>query len=261
MKYTLSIIVLSLAATAGCATRDEASTTSKIVQQTRSGVTGAAMTPLKDLNLAREDIPALLLEINNPYAVQKNSSCDDIKAQIAALDEVLGPDWDLPRDDADADPDKETLSDIAAEETSDSLLDAVASEAGAIVPYRSLLRRVTGARRHQKKVKNAFDRGRHRRTYLKGLGLMKQCDGIADPAETAKADDARMVFHGDEPAGYHTREAVPESAEPATDAYEPEPPARTDLAPAEITETPMSAPSYEANLKRAEKTSSPPIED
>ncbi len=258
MKQMLPLLLLGLATMAACASKNEPSTTSKIMQQTRSGVTGAAMTPLKDLNLAREDIPALLLEIKNPYAVNKDASCDDIKAQIGALDEVLGPDWDIPKD-GNVDEDEETLSDIAAEETSDSLLDAVASEAGAIVPYRSLVRRVTGARRYQKKVKNAFDRGRHRRTYLKGLGLMKSCEGIVDPAEVAEADHARMVFRGDEPEGYYTKDPAPAPA--MTEPAEPEPPVRTDLAPAEVREAPLSAPSYEGNLKRAEKTSSPPIED
>ncbi|RIJ14367.1 hypothetical protein D1227_15535 [Henriciella mobilis] len=177
MKAVVAFTISCAALLAACASHETGAAANRAVSETRSGATTAAMTPLRDLNLQREPIPAILQEIENPYDIPADISCPEIEQQVAALNEVLGPDWDaLPRHEADP-----TVSDYAADEASEEVLDIIADEAGAIIPYRSWVRRLSGAKAYQKKVSQAEKRGSHRRTYLKALGFMKGCEGLAAP--------------------------------------------------------------------------------
>jgi hypothetical protein len=44
-----------------------------------------------------------------------------------------------------------------------------------IIPYRGWVRKLSGAERHAKKVDQAYQAGKLRRAYLKGLGLVMGC--------------------------------------------------------------------------------------
>ena len=59
-------------------------------------VEDVARTPLEDFNIDSKDIPeALLAAVRDPYASQGLDSCNAIVAEIAALDQVLGADFDI----------------------------------------------------------------------------------------------------------------------------------------------------------------------
>lgn len=190
MKMSASIILAVAILASACTTQHAGSAANRAVGDTRSGAAKAAMTPLRDLNLHRDAIPGILQEIGNPYDIPEDITCGQIESQVAALNEVLGPDWDaLPRNEADP-----TFSDYAADEASEEVLDIIADEAGAIIPYRSWIRRLSGAKSHQKKVRRAQQRGSHRRTYLKALGLMQGCEGMAVPRRDTDGESV------DEPA-------------------------------------------------------------
>lgn len=144
-------------------------------RQTRAGFNKAATAPLEDLNVRRDPIPKLLLNIKNPYAVPVDADCDALATQIDALNALLGRDWDVPP------PDKTKLSERAAEGASTAFLETVASEASGLIPYRGVVRSLSGAERHRTKRRKAFERGSHRRTFLKGLGMAKNCPYPASP--------------------------------------------------------------------------------
>ncbi|WP_300379512.1 hypothetical protein [Henriciella sp.] len=187
MKKTVLSSLVGLALITACASKTVGAAAGNAVQQTRSGITDAALTPLEDLNLRRDEIPQALEEISNPYDISVDMSCTEIKSQIAALNEILGPDWDAsPQEDGSS-----SLSERAAEESSERLLAMIADEAGGIIPYRSWVRRLSGAKAHEKRVKNAKERGAHRRTYLKALNVVKKCDAPAEPGQQAKTADGR----------------------------------------------------------------------
>ncbi len=160
--------------------------TQRAIDTAGSGVGEAASAPLKDLNLKRDKIPALLKKIRNPYKVDPEIDCLEITLRVEALTAILGRDWDV------APPDKKSLEERTADGASTAFLDTVASEASGLIPYRGLVRAVSGANRHNKKVLKAYERGSHRRTFLKGLGLMKGCSGPAAPAPIE--DDSKVVF-------------------------------------------------------------------
>lgn len=163
------------------------SATDRAVRQTEEGFSDAALSPLEDLNLKRATIPPLLKEIKNPYHISPDLSCDEIGEQVSALNAVLGRDWDIPP------PDKKKLQERAADGASTALLDAISSGASGFIPYRGFVRQLSGASSHQKKVLKAYERGSHRRTFLKGIGLLKGCDSPAAPIPPEEEDD-RIEF-------------------------------------------------------------------
>lgn len=144
----------------------------------------AAQSPLQDLNLRRDEIPALLLEIKNPYDVSRNISCRQIGSQVAELDELLGRDWDV------APQARRGLQERAVDGASTAFIDTVASGASSFIPYRGVVRSLSGASAYEKQLHKAYERGSHRRTFLKGLGLMKNCQPPASPRPEPAVDDA-----------------------------------------------------------------------
>src|SRR5690606_26271245 len=66
-------------------------------RQFGSGLGDAVSAPLEDLNLRRQQIPTVLLQAEaNPYDLRHLDQCATIGAEIARLDEALGPDTDEP---------------------------------------------------------------------------------------------------------------------------------------------------------------------
>ncbi|MGB1068344.1 MAG: hypothetical protein ACPH4G_07630 [Henriciella sp.] len=142
---------------------------------TRNELGNAAQSPLQDLNLRRDEIPALLLEIKNPYDVSRDINCRQIRSQVADLDELLGRDWDV------APEARRGLQERAVDGASTAFIDTVASGASSFIPYRGVVRSLSGASAYEKKLHKAYERGSHRRTFLKGIGLMKNCQPPAAP--------------------------------------------------------------------------------
>jgi hypothetical protein len=103
--------------------------------------------------------------------------CSVIAAEIARLDEALGPDTDAaPTDDG-------TLaSERAADAAAGATLDAVRGAVTDFIPARSWVRRLTGADAHSKHVQSAIQAGLRRRSFLKGVGMQRNCAPPAAPA-------------------------------------------------------------------------------
>lgn len=130
-------------------------------------VEDVARTPLTDLNLANDPIPELLLAAATaPYAGEGLGDCGEIGGAIARLDALLGPDLDI----ADEDRDDISVGRIAK------------SAVGSFIPFRSIVREITGAADHQRNFEAAIVAGLIRRGYLKGRGEQMGCAYPARPA-------------------------------------------------------------------------------
>lgn len=196
MRRLLPILIIC-ALSSACATNSNSTTqtdgassesaTDRAIQRSSDGFSDAALSPLEDVNLKRAKIPEEFKDIRNPYAVDPEITCEKINKEVNTLDGLLGRDWDIPP------PDKKGLSDRAADGASTAFLDAVSSGASGFIPYRGLVRTVTGANSHATKVRKAYERGSHRRTFLKGIGLMKGCPYPASPLPLEEEED-RVVF-------------------------------------------------------------------
>lgn len=167
-----------------CATQNTDSSASEVVsesvnnarERTRSGIGDAALQPLNDLNLRKVPIPALLKNMPTPY-YSFPVGCEQISHEVSQLTLILGDDIDI-HIERDDDP---TISEEAGEEISDTALDTVRDVSTSPIPFRSLVRRATGAKAYDKKVRRAYERGLQRRAFLKGVGLASGCLPPAAP--------------------------------------------------------------------------------
>ncbi|MCB5424314.1 hypothetical protein H0274_03495 [Altererythrobacter sp. CC-YST694] len=168
-----------MAATAACAllatplaARDE----DKPVTDDTVTARDVAVTPIQDLNLEKDEIPPLLLAAQaDPYSLAGLNRCSKIVVAVEELDKVLGPDFDV----ADANERKMTVGSVAK------------SVVGALIPFRGVIREISGANKHEREFQDAIVAGVMRRAYLKGIGLKQGCQYPARPA--TDADRARVA--------------------------------------------------------------------
>ena len=118
--------------------------------------------------MTREIPPLLERTAAAPYAAVPGASCVQIGAAVAELDAVLGPDLDARADAAAAGRDR--TGQIAGEVVS-----------GVIIPFRGVVREVTGASGSERRHEAAIEAGLVRRAYLKGLGHARGCRPPAAP--------------------------------------------------------------------------------
>jgi hypothetical protein len=175
-KAALALISLAAGLVAGCTTTSKThpgrvQTTSQAEHET---VEGAVSAPLRDLNLLRTKIPGVLLDaLADPYGrPPPNSTCSQLVALVEPLDVALGADLDAPEKKA------ETLTARGRGAT----LGAVAGATSDVIPFRSWIRKLSGAERHDSYVRNAITAGFVRRAYLKGLGEAQGCLPPATPS-------------------------------------------------------------------------------
>ncbi|MBY0342901.1 MAG: hypothetical protein K2Q29_03485 [Sphingomonadales bacterium] len=133
-----------------------------------------AKTPLRDLNIDGRDIPEVLVAAErDPYATAGLDQCNAIVADIAALDGILGADYDI-------------AEDRGGDRISEGRIGQ--SVVGSILPFRGILREVTGAAENDRRLRAAYTAGMVRRAFLKGWGLGRGC---AYPARPKAAADSR----------------------------------------------------------------------
>lgn len=119
-----------------------------------------AATPVSDLNLRKDEIPALLLAAQlRPYDTSGLSRCDRIAAAVGQLDAVLGDDIDLPADEKGG---------IKAGRVAQSVV-------GSFIPFRGVIRELSGANAQERKLQAAIAAGIARRSFLKGYGQARGC--------------------------------------------------------------------------------------
>jgi hypothetical protein len=144
-------------------------------------ITGAAATPLHDLNLVRAKLPAVLLAAQQaPYAAPADPGCAGLAAEIRQLDAALGEDLDAPSAAG-----QRNLLEQGRTLADDAAVGAVRHAAEDLIPYRSWVRKLTGAERHSRLVTRAIGAGIVRRAYLKGLGEARGCPVPASPQRPA----------------------------------------------------------------------------
>lgn len=133
--------------------------------------------PLADLNINQAEIPdSLRKAVDDPYALGADDSCPTMAAEIAGLDAALGPDLDV---DAVKSTKRGMVSRAAA--------GAVRRLSTSWIPFRGMVRAVTGAEAHTRKIQDAALAGAVRRAYLKGLGQRDGCGPEAAPRRVSVA--------------------------------------------------------------------------
>lgn len=131
----------------------------------------AATTPIRDLNIGVPAIPRQLKLLQNPYGTDRSRSCGDIDEELKDLELSLasnhsnlnGPDFN---------------HDTRAGYAGEAAHDAMTAAATSLVPYRGVIRYVSGATRRNKEGIAADRRGRQRMGFLVGLAAERHCPGF-----------------------------------------------------------------------------------
>lgn len=177
-------------------------------------VSGAFQQPFRDVSWMRENPPDILIRaVEAPYALEPDAECGPLLEEITALDAVLGPDLD---------------AENPPEERSST--DALGLVAGAIrgaisLPYRSIIRRLSGAEERDHVLRDAIFAGMVRRAFLRGVAQRADCatnpashqvqeagaqEADAQAAETQEADALVAEPQKPPPEAQDTEEATAE---------------------------------------------------
>lgn len=134
------------------------------------------MQPLRDLNLDGEDLPPLLKDIgHDPYATAGLTSCHAIERGISDIDTMLGGDIDDPEERSEGQKNKNSAGRIAS------------SIVGGLIPFRSIVREISGAKGEERRLRVLVNAAMVRRGFLKGIGLARECPWPARPIVDVEA--------------------------------------------------------------------------
>lgn len=127
-------------------------------------VEDAVTQPARDVNLKKDKIPQRLLDIQDaPYDLRGMDRCPAIMAEIRSLRPLLGPD-------VNEDP---HLS--RAEKRERGISRVAGGLIGGLIPFRGVVREVTGANAAEQRYRKALSAGFARRSFLKGVAHSKGC--------------------------------------------------------------------------------------
>lgn len=141
---------------------------------TRRGVSDAAYVPFRDVGLIRPEIPLLLRNLQYPYSTATLTDCAAVSREIAALDGVLGPESYQPGP-------NRNIWDRSGDFVEEQTIQAAQDTAADLIPFRSWVRRISGANRAEREALRAVANGQQRRTFLRGYGASLGCPSMIPP--------------------------------------------------------------------------------
>jgi len=116
--------------------------------------------PVKDVGIAKTKIPPSLVEASNaPYSLAGLRTCRQIADAVRVLDAALGPDYS-----AGGPNDKMSVGKAAGGAVVNSL-----------IPFRGVVREVSGAAAADRRLAAATQAGFARRGFLRGVHLTRGC--------------------------------------------------------------------------------------
>ena len=129
--------------------------------------------PIYSVNLIRKKIPENLKQLTEVY--NSPNDCDALLQELELLNVALGEDLiDKPNS-------KEGVFTL-------HLGQMLSKEVESNIPFNSIIKRLSGARKHEKERLSAQVRGKFRRSYLQGWSDAMQCQPpIVDTVERAEA--------------------------------------------------------------------------
>lgn len=154
------------------------STPTQLHQSSGDKLAGAVVSPLTSLNLVREEIPDQLhlakeKGLTNVDKTSKKAvSCKEIKEELNSLHDLLGI---MPGEEAAPEEEKQSLAEKGKEEAEKAVISTVRSTTQGVIPFSGLVSKISGASRHEAKVRDAIDAGRLRTAYLLGLSKGMNC--------------------------------------------------------------------------------------
>jgi len=133
-------------------------------QETMDRAGEIAVQPAKDVGIVRSgDIPLVLQEaVKNPYQPLHRQTCPWVDYELARLNQALGPDFGT---DPKGNEDKATKIALAGGEMI----------IGGLIPFRGIVREISGAAPAERRKTAAVNAGLARRGYVRGVGMVLAC--------------------------------------------------------------------------------------
>ncbi|HEX7945421.1 MAG TPA: hypothetical protein VF495_12180 [Phenylobacterium sp.] len=175
IRRSVAAIVLAVAPAlmlAGCAHTESrtgppqrkppgASTTT--YEEARRQAVDIGMQPARDVGLSKHEIPPVLESaLADPYNIRGLKTCAQLAAAVRTLSDALGPDYQ------------------AGGEYHENRMGKLAAAGGksvmnSLIPYRSLVREITGAAPADRHMDAVVDAGLARRGFLRGVQYKQRC--------------------------------------------------------------------------------------
>ncbi len=122
-----------------------------------------AVQPVRDVGIAKITIPLVLQEaVKEPYKPLHRQNCAWVDYELARLNQALGPDFGANQK---ANEDKATQIALAGGEMI----------IGSLIPFRGLVREISGAGPADRRKTAAVNAGFARRGYVRGVGVVLGC--------------------------------------------------------------------------------------
>ena len=142
-------------------------------RSTGEHVRDAAVQPLSDVGIMKPKIAAELDRIvDDPYGIEADATCARLAGEVAQLNGVLGPDYDAPNEE----------NDIGKDRRDRAINMAGRMGAGMLIPFRSIVREISGGASAEREYRTAMVAGIARRAYLKGRAVGQGCDFVRPEA-------------------------------------------------------------------------------
>lgn len=178
MRSVILGMLIACSLVAACAGRTD---------DTRRGVTNAALSPLRDVGLMRPEIPLALRGLEYPYATDSIiEGCAAVQTEINTLNRVLGPESYQPGP-------NRNVWDRSGDFIQDQTIEAVEDTATDLIPFRSWIRRISGASRAERDALRAVANGQQRRTFLRGYGESLGCADMIPPPPPEIEEQRRSI--------------------------------------------------------------------
>lgn len=119
--------------------------------------------PARDVGVMKRQIPPILEKAQQePYSLQGLKTCKQLAAEVTELNTVLGSDYKVGNEL------KENKAGKLAEAGGKSVINA-------IIPFRGIVRELTGAAPSDRRMNAAVDAGLARRGFLRGVHANRKC--------------------------------------------------------------------------------------
>ena len=119
--------------------------------------------PVRDVGMSKREIPPILEKAySDPYSLKGLKSCRALATEVTELNGVLGADYEVGNEYT------ENRAGKLAEAGGKTIINS-------IIPFRGLVREVTGAAPNDRRLNAAVDAGLARRGFLRGVHLKQGC--------------------------------------------------------------------------------------
>jgi hypothetical protein len=120
--------------------------------------------PARDVGVSKPEIPPVLAEaVKDTYGLQGLKTCRQLSAAVTALNAELGPDYE-----PGGVPAKENRGAKIAEAGGKTVVNS-------LIPFRQLVREISGAAPAKRSLDAAVDAGLARRGFLRGVHRQRGC--------------------------------------------------------------------------------------